>query len=73
MAGQFRGVKAVAEAQHVQMMTHEQFRLRVFRADFAHVFAAFFWRDGIHVCEMMCVKSQFINIAWILDKNYEKT
>ena len=48
MAGQLWGVEAVAEAQHVQMMTHEQFRLRVFRADFAHGFAAFFWRDGIH-------------------------
>jgi hypothetical protein len=32
------------------MMTHEQLRLRVFRADFAHGFAAFFWRDGIHDC-----------------------
>ncbi len=50
MAGQLWGVEAVAEAQHVQMMTHEQLRLRVFRADFAHGFAAFFWRDGIHDC-----------------------
>ena len=48
MSGQFRRMEAVAEAQHMQMMTHEQFRLRVLRTDFAHGFAAFFWRDGIH-------------------------
>ena len=49
MAGQFRRMEAVAEAQHMQMMAHDQFRLRVLRPDFAHGFAAFFWRDGIHI------------------------
>ena len=73
MSGQFRRMEAVAKAQRMQMMAYDQFRLRVLRPDFAHGFAALFWRDGIHVCEMMCVKGQFINIAWILDKNYEKT
>ena len=58
MSGQLRGMEAIAKAQHVQMMTHEQLRLRVFRADFAHGFAAFFWRDGIHVCEMVWMIGQ---------------
>ena len=48
MSGQFRRMETVAEAQHMQMMTHNQFRLRVLRPDFAHGFAALFWRDGIH-------------------------
>ena len=48
MSGQFRRMEAVAKAQRMQMMTHDQFRLRVLRPDFAHGFAAFFWRDGIH-------------------------
>ena len=68
MAGQLWGVEAVAEAQHVQMMTHEQFRLRVFRADFAHGFAAFFWRDGIHDClDNVCDFEGLKNIAhfWV--------
>ncbi len=41
-------METVAEAQHMQMMAHDQFRLRVLRPDFAHGFTAFFWRDGIH-------------------------
>ena len=48
MAGQFRRMEAVAKAQRMQMMAHDQFRFRVLRPDFAHGFAALFWRDGIH-------------------------
>ena len=63
MSGQFRRMKAVAKAQRMQMMTHDQFRLRVLRPDFAHGFAAFFWRDGIHIVELVVVIRLQNNIA----------
>ena len=49
MSGQFWRMKAIAKAQRMQMMAHDQFRLRVLRPDFAHGFAALFWRNGIHI------------------------
>ena len=63
MSGQLRGMEAIAKAQHVQMMAHDHFRFCVFRPDFAHVFAALFWRDGIHIGELMVVIRQANNIA----------
>ncbi len=56
-------METVAEAQHMQMMAHDQFRLRVLRPDFAHGFAAFFWRDGIHIVEIVIVTGRPNNIA----------
>ena len=63
MSGQFRRVKAVAKAQRMQMMAHDQFRFRVLRPDFAHGFAALFWRNGIHIVELVVVVGRPNNIA----------
>ena len=58
-------MEAVAETQHVQMMAHDQFRLRILRPDLAHGFAALFWRDGIHIVDLVVVIGQPNNIAWL--------
>ena len=42
-------IQPVSESPAPQALSHNKFRLRVLRPDFAHGFAAFFWRDGIHI------------------------
>ena len=48
MSRQFGGMEAIAEAKRMEVVAHDNLRLRVFRADFAHGGAALFWREGVH-------------------------
>ena len=48
MAGQFGGLKAVAESQGVKVAAHKHLRLRVLRPNPAHDFAPLLWRYGVH-------------------------
>ena len=48
MAGQFGGMKAVAESEGVEGVAHKHLRLRVLRPNPAHDFAPLLWRYGVH-------------------------
>ena len=46
---QFGRMNAVTKTQRMEVMAHDNFRLRVLRADFAHGGATLFWCEGVHV------------------------
>ena len=77
MTRQFRGMQSVSEAQRMEVVAHDNLRLRVFRADFAHGGAALFWREGVHVLHnaTRCMRrmeniARFYNVGMVAQSFY---